>query len=102
MSDQRSPLVSDPGPTSGTPQAPAPGPVVLGLREGWDSGDRAAHDEGVDLVGSFVGANAFQVVGVPQRRVVQGDAIPAEDGARVAADFDGDPDVVEFAEGDLL
>src|SRR4051812_14348489 len=73
-----------------------------GTSEGGDAGDRPAHDQCVDLVRALVGAHALEVVGVAQRRVLQRDAVAAEDRAGGAADRDGLADVVELAERDLL
>jgi hypothetical protein len=35
--------------------------------EGPDARDVLAQDQGVDLIGSFIGPHGFEVVGVPQR-----------------------------------
>src|SRR5215218_7104111 len=72
------------------------------LAEGGDAGDGAAEDEGVDLVGSFVGSYALQVAHVAHGRVVEGDAVATEHGAGFAGDLYSLPDVVELAEGDVL
>jgi len=50
----------------------------------------------------LVGKNALQVVRVPQRRVVERDAVSPEDGPRLPGYLDGFPHVVELAGGDVL
>src|SRR5699024_11153785 len=59
-------------------------------------------DEGVDLVRALVGADGLEVVRVPQRRVVERDAVAAQQRARLAGDRDRLPAVVELADGDLV
>src|ERR1700751_6328519 len=72
------------------------------LGEGGDAGDGPAHDQDVHLVGTFVGAYALEVAGVPHRRVLECDAVAAEDGPGLPGNGDRGPDVVELAERDLL
>src|SRR6478609_481366 len=72
------------------------------LPERGQAGDGLPHDQRVNLVGALVRTDTFQVVRVPQRRVVQGDAVAAEHGAGFPADLDGLPHVVQLPERDLL
>ncbi len=55
----------------------------------------------MDLAGALVGEDRLQVVGVPQDRVLGGDAVGAEHGAGAAGDLQRGPDVVELAEADV-
>src|SRR6266511_836922 len=75
---------------------------VLYSLEGRDAGDLPAEDQGVDLAGALVRGHAFEVVGVPKRRVVQRDAVAAEDGPRLPGDVHGLAHVVELPEGDVF
>src|SRR4028119_2378680 len=54
------------------------------------------------LACALVGEDALQVVRVPQRLVVQRDAVPPEDSPRLPGYLDGLPHVVELAGGDVL
>src|SRR5579871_1013075 len=85
---------------AGSPSRPAPDPArtTPALAEGGNAGDGPAHDQDVHFVGALVGAYALEVVGVPHRRVVHGDAVAAEDGPGLAGDGERGPDVVELAE----
>ena len=56
----------------------------------------------MDLVRAFIGPDGLEIVGVPERRVIQCDAVAAEDGARLSADRDGLASVVEHADADLM
>ncbi|MDQ0958497.1 DNA-binding transcriptional LysR family regulator [Streptomyces sp. B4I13] len=59
-------------------------------------------DENLHLVGALVREDGLQVVGMAQRRILQGDAVGAQDGAALPRDRDGLPDVFELAHADLL
>src|SRR5688500_9464144 len=54
------------------------------------------------LVRSFIGPHALQVAHVAHGRVVERDAVATEDGAGLACDLYGLPDVVELAERYVL
>jgi hypothetical protein len=69
---------------------------------GGDAGYALADDEGVDVVGAFVGLYRFEVHHVAHDGVVVGDAVGAEDVAREAGAFEGHPDVVALGHGDVL
>lgn len=75
--------------------------VAAGLKGG-DAGDAAADDEGVDVLGAFVGFDGFEVHHVAHDGVVVGNAIAAEDVACHAGAFEGHPDVVALGHGDVL
>src|SRR3712207_9576349 len=72
------------------------------LAEGGYTGDGVAEDEGVNLVGALVGPHALQVAYVAHGRIVEGNAVAAEDGAGLPRDLYGLPDVVELAEAQVL
>src|SRR5512132_3494448 len=76
------------------------GPRCLG--EGGQAGDGLAQDQAVDLAGALVGEHRLEVVGVAHDRVLEGDAVGAEDRAGAAGDGQGLADVVELAQADLL
>ena len=61
-----------------------------------NSGDVLADDEGVDVVGAFVGDYGFEVHHVAHDWVVFGDAVAAEDLTGDAGGFEGHPYVVAF------
>src|SRR5215204_2610213 len=98
--------------TSGSPNSstfiafiramPPPAPSVTILAEGGNACDGPAEDEGVDLVCALVGSHALQVAHVAHGRIVEGDAVAAEDGAGLARYLYGLPDVVELAEAYVL
>src|SRR5580704_12994434 len=75
---------------------------AVGLGERRDLCDRAPHDQGVDLVGSLIGAYGFEVVGVAHRRVVERDSVPPKQRPSFAANRDCLAHVIELSEGDLL
>src|SRR6478735_6090071 len=70
--------------------------------EGGQTRDVLAQDQGVDLVGALVGPDGFQVGGVPQRGMVQRDAVAAQNRARLPGNAQRLPHVVQLAERDLL
>src|SRR5215216_3383266 len=72
------------------------------LTEGRHTGQGVAQDQGVHLVGALVGQDAFQVVGVAYNGVVERNAVPAQDGARLPRYLYGLPNVVQLADGYLL
>src|SRR5215210_4870301 len=74
----------------------------LMLTEGRNAGQGMAQDLGMHLARALVGEDALQVVRVPQRRVVERDAVSPEDGPRLPGYLDGLPHVVELAGGDVL
>jgi transposase len=51
-------------------------------------------DQRVDLAGALVGKHGLEVVGMPQRRVLQADAVCTEDRAALESDGNGFTDVV--------
>ena len=67
-----------------------------------DAGERLAETRVCISDGALVGEHRLQVVHVPDHRVLQRDAVGAQDGAGGAADLQRLPHVVELAEADLL
>src|SRR5690606_24560386 len=61
-----------------------------------------ADDQRVHLGRALVGEHRLQVVHVPDHRILQGDAVGAQDRAGGAADLQGLGHVVELARADLL
>src|SRR5829696_2781225 len=92
------------------PMVPAPMTATLStsmyqsprLTEGRHTGQGVAQNQGVHLVGALVGQDALQVVGVAYNRVVERNAVPAQDGARLPRYLYGLPNVVQLADGYLL
>src|SRR5207245_5253641 len=72
------------------------------LFEGGDAGDVFADDQRVDVVGALVGEHRFQIAHMTSRLVLYGDAVGAEEVARVAGDVAGHADVVALGERDVL
>src|ERR1700739_1421650 len=54
-----------------------PGMTVRALRKRLDAGDGAAEDQGVDVVGTFIGIHGFQVRGVPHHVIFDLDPVAA-------------------------
>src|SRR5216684_7112855 len=73
----------------------------MGLYKGGNAGDFFSDDEFVNVVGAFVGVNAFEVVHVAHDAVIVDDAVGAEDVAGLAGGFKRDGDVVHFQHGDV-
>src|ERR1700737_961216 len=71
------------------------------LHEGGDAGDALADYELVDVVGAFVGGDAFEVVHVAHDAVVVDDAVGAENVAGFASGVEGDGDIVHLQHGDV-
>src|SRR5437588_739168 len=83
-------------------RAQAPPPASgLGGSEGVDAGDVPPEDQRVDVVGALVGVHRFEVGGVPHRVILQGDAVPPEDGARLPRHAQRHPDVVALGHAHL-
>ena len=68
-------------PSGVTPPAPR-------STERGNTGDVVAEHEAVDLVGALISAHALQVVRVPERRILERDAVATEDRAGLAGDRD--------------
>src|SRR6266436_1686547 len=68
------------------------------LNKGGDAGDALADYELVDVVGAFVGGDAFEIVHVAHDGVVVDDAVGAENVAGFASGFESDGDVVRSEE----
>src|SRR6267378_8008895 len=71
------------------------------LYEGGDAGYALADDEFVDVVGAFVGGDAFEIVHVAHDGVIVNDAVGPENIAGFARGFKGDGDVVHLEHGDV-
>src|SRR6266567_914084 len=69
---------------------------------GGDAGEGLADRERVDLLGALVGQHRLQVVGVPDHRVLQRDAVGAQNGTRGPGDVDRRANVAHLAQADLL
>src|ERR671932_325405 len=72
------------------------------LAEGGYPRHSCSEDQRVDLVGAFISEYRFQVVHVPDDRVLEGDAVGAQDSPCAACDLQGFPDVVELSDAHLL
>src|SRR5204863_3717188 len=64
--------------------------------------DVLADDQRMDLVGAFVGVDALEIDHVAKDRVLEADAVGAEDAAGSAGDLEGHRDVGALPEADLL
>src|SRR5258708_27046902 len=71
------------------------------LNEGGDAGDALADYELVNVVGAFVGGDAFEVVHMAHDAVVVDDAISAENVACFTRDVQRNGDVVHLQHGDV-
>src|SRR5712671_6148116 len=71
------------------------------LHEGGDAGDAFAYYELVDVVGAFVGGDAFEIVHVAHDGVIVDDAVGAENVAGFARGLKGDGDIVHLEHGDV-
>src|SRR5580704_6102714 len=71
------------------------------LHVGGDAGDALADHQLVNVVGAFVGEDAFEVVHVAHDAVIVDDAIGAEDVASFAGGIQRDAHVVHFEHGDV-
>src|ERR1700736_878001 len=71
------------------------------LHEGGDAGDALADYELVDVVGAFIGEDAFEVVHVAHDRVIVDDAVGAKNVAGLSRGFERDGHVVHFEHGDV-
>ena len=65
------------------------------------TGDGLAQDQRVDLVGSLIGVDRLKVVHVSNRRVLERDAVGAQNAPRRSCDVEGHTYVVEFADTDV-
>src|ERR687889_604075 len=72
------------------------------LAERWDACDSASEDQGVHLVRTLIGPYALEVAHVAHWRIVECDAVAAEDGTGFPRYLYGLPDVVELAEAYVL
>src|SRR5919107_154099 len=72
------------------------------LPEGRHAGQGVAQNQGVHLVRTLVGQHALQVVGVAYHGIVERDAVPAQNGARLPRYLYGLPNVVQLADGDVF
>src|SRR6266508_3017821 len=73
-----------------------------GWGEGADPSQRLAEDQRVHLVGALVGEHRFEVVHVPDHRVLPSRLVAAEDAPRGPRDLDGLAHVAHLAEANLL
>src|SRR5258706_2826622 len=71
------------------------------LYEGGDAGDALADYELVDVVGPFVGGDAFEIVHVAHDGVVVDDAVGAENVAGFARGVESDGDIVHLQHRDM-
>lgn len=53
-------------------------------------------DKLMDLRGAFVGEDRLQIVGMPDNRILQGDAAGPEKGTALTRDGDGLADIVQL------
>src|SRR6218665_332573 len=67
-----------------------------------DSGNPPSDSQEMDLIGALIRPNALQVARVPERRIVQGDAVAAKKGAGRVTDRDRLPTVIELADRNLM
>src|SRR5207247_10484315 len=70
--------------------------------ESVEARDVPAHDEGVDVVGAFVGVDRLQIHHVPDDRLLVDDARRAQDVAGHARRVEGHLDIVPLRQGELL
>src|SRR6267142_1044082 len=73
----------------------------MGLYKGGNAGDFFSDDEFVNIVGTLVGIDAFEVVHVAHDAVVVDDSVGAENVAGSARGFKRNRDVVHFQHGDV-
>src|SRR5215831_12500034 len=66
-----------------------------------DAGDALADHQLVNVVGAFVGVDAFEIVHVAHDAVIVDDDVGAENVARFACGFERDADVVHFQHGNV-
>ena len=81
------------------------GPVAVmpaASAEGLVAGERAADDQRVHVGGALVGDDGLEVVHVPDHRVLERDAVGAEDLTRGARDVQRSVDVGELAHAHVL
>src|SRR5712671_30414 len=71
------------------------------LYEGGDAGYALADYELVDVVGAFVGGDAFEIVHVAHDGIIVDDAVGAENVAGFARGLKGDGDIVHLEHGDV-
>src|SRR5438874_353776 len=66
------------------------------------AGHILADDQRMDFVGALVGVDALEIDHVAEDRVLEADAVGAEDAASRAGNLEGHRDVGALAEADLL
>src|SRR6185312_9979647 len=66
-----------------------------------DSGDAFADDEGMDMIGAFVRAHGFEIAEVAHYGIFGGDAVGAEEVARLTGAIGGGGDVGALEHGDM-
>src|SRR5262249_26275434 len=69
--------------------------------KGGDTGDALADYQLVNIVGAFVGVDAFKIVHVPHDAVIVHDAVPAENVPRLAGRIERNSHVVHLQHGDV-
>src|SRR6267154_1214466 len=71
------------------------------LYEGGDAGYALADDELVDVVGAFIGGDAFEIVHVAHDGVIVDDPVGPENVAGFARGLKGDGDIIHLEHGDV-
>jgi hypothetical protein len=89
-------------PASITPCSPHEPPRPFALLEGAQSRDRAAHDEGVNVVGALVGVDRLEVRGVAHDLELRRDAVSAVHVTRDSGDIQRLAAIVPLNEADRL
>src|SRR6187397_3085469 len=84
------------------PTSPSRSTEAEGSGEGAEAGEQASDHQGVDLLGAFVGDDRFEVGHVAHDRILQRDAVRAEDPAAGPGDLQRLAGVVELAERHVL
>ena len=74
---------------------------IDGLGKGTFACDGLSDDQGVDVVGAFIGEDGLEIVGVPNDGIFKGDAVRAKHGAGFACRPDSFTHVVAFGNRDL-
>src|SRR6266436_7458008 len=76
--------------------------VLWTLRKRLDAGDGAAEDQGVDVVGAFIGVDGFQVRGVAHHVIFDLDAVAAVHVTGYARDVERLAAIVALDDGNHL
>src|SRR6266481_8589773 len=70
--------------------------------ESINPGDVLANDQGVDVMGAFVGINALEIHEMSDHGIAIGDADGAQDVSRAPRALERDPDIVALGQRNLL